>query len=223
MKDSNSPLSVHKWRTRSWSVKKLEFFWCLLAVGLILIFIYDKSHQQTAKPVKNTNACEIPVSSDERPLKTIVPVKNAQAFVIPVSSNDRPLKTIIPVKNAQAFVIPVSSNERPLKTIIPVENAQAFVISAYFDDRFPPPVVRIIGIVDRQQSNQSLYCHLRFHNETISVEAEVDIHSNHFGFRYGTADLKCKCPGITLSSSVSVTTSPQNNASSPGLCIRNIK
>ncbi|KAK6480921.1 glycosyltransferase family 92 protein F13G3.3-like, partial [Huso huso] len=94
---------------------------------------------------------------------------------------------------------------------------------AYYDDRLPPPVVRIIGIVDRQQSNKRLYCHLRFHNETISVEAEVDIHSDHFGFRYGTADLKCKCPGITLNSSVSVTTSPQNNASAPGLSIRNIK
>ncbi|KAK6466175.1 glycosyltransferase family 92 protein F13G3.3-like [Huso huso] len=220
MKDSNSPLRVHKWRTRSWNIKKFVFFGCLLAVGLILVYINNNSTWQTEN---NTSAPKLQESSDDCPLKTIVPVENAQDNVIPGSSNERPLKTIVPVKNAQDNEIRVSSNDRPLKTIIPVENAQAFVISAYYDDRFPPPVVRIIGIVDRQQSNQSLYCHLRFHNETISVEAEVDIHSNHFGFRYGSADLNCKCPGITLNSSVSVTTSPQNNASAPRLSIRNIK
>ncbi|XP_041094443.1 beta-1,4-galactosyltransferase galt-1-like [Polyodon spathula] len=180
MKESNSPLRVHELRTRSLSAMKFTYFGCLVAVESLLVFSYlfftAKSHQ-TDSPVKNTNSCIIPASSDER---------------------------------------------GALKTIIPVENAQAFVFSAYFDDRFPSPVVRIIGIVDRQQYNKRLYCHIRLHNETVSVKADVDIHADHFGFRYGTADLHCKCPGINSSSSVSVTSSAQNNASTPALSIRNI-
>ncbi|XP_068122212.1 uncharacterized protein [Hyperolius riggenbachi] len=71
-------------------------------------------------------------------------------------------------------------------------NSQVFIISPYYDPR-PGPSVRVIAII--HESVKEIYClfHCLF-NETVSVRASIDLHSDRFGFPYGTADLMCKEP-----------------------------
>uniref|UniRef100_A0A8C5Q196 Glycosyltransferase family 92 protein n=1 Tax=Leptobrachium leishanense TaxID=445787 RepID=A0A8C5Q196_9ANUR len=74
-------------------------------------------------------------------------------------------------------------------TIIKVKNSQTFVISAYLDVR-SRRVVRIIGITYRYEQ-APLFCEYCFGGNNETVPAEVEVHSDHFEFPYGTADLLC--------------------------------
>ncbi|XP_073468292.1 beta-1,4-galactosyltransferase galt-1-like [Aquarana catesbeiana] len=71
-------------------------------------------------------------------------------------------------------------------------DSRTFIISPYYEPRLGQSV-RVIAII--HVSVKELYC--IFHcspNQNISVRAEVDLHSDRFGFPYGTADLLCAEP-----------------------------
>ncbi|XP_043914695.1 beta-1,4-galactosyltransferase galt-1-like [Protopterus annectens] len=77
-------------------------------------------------------------------------------------------------------------------TITPVNNTKSFVVSAYFDPREKQMIV-VIGISYRYNTD-SHYCHYYCNETLLSVKAKVIVHSDHFGFPYGTTDFQCDLP-----------------------------
>ncbi|XP_073468290.1 uncharacterized protein [Aquarana catesbeiana] len=76
-------------------------------------------------------------------------------------------------------------------TITALDN-RTFIISPYYEPRLGQSV-RVIAII--HESVKELYC--IFHcssNQIVFVRAEIDLHSDRFGFPYGTADLLCAEP-----------------------------
>ncbi|XP_039620404.1 uncharacterized protein LOC120536097 [Polypterus senegalus] len=116
-------------------------------------------------------------------------------------------------------------NAPPLVT--PVNGTQAFVISAFYDDRQQQDIIRILGIVKRDQyekKNTNLYCHVQCESALYVGPIEVDIHSEHFHFPYGATTLLCKNPcGSTAMSSVTVSTSTESRPPGVALKIQNTK
>ncbi|XP_068127908.1 uncharacterized protein [Hyperolius riggenbachi] len=71
-------------------------------------------------------------------------------------------------------------------------DSKVHIISPYYDPRLGPSV-RVIAIL--HVSVKKIYCLFRcLFNQTITVRASIDLHSDRFGFPYGTADLMCKEP-----------------------------
>ncbi|KAJ8346368.1 hypothetical protein SKAU_G00277690 [Synaphobranchus kaupii] len=79
------------------------------------------------------------------------------------------------------------------ETIVPVCGGKALLVSAFRDERFAPRTVRVIGIA-RRAGLPRLYCHICTGPSVFSVPAAVLIHSDHFGFPYGTVDFLCQLP-----------------------------
>ncbi|XP_073468306.1 beta-1,4-galactosyltransferase galt-1-like [Aquarana catesbeiana] len=106
------------------------------------------------------------------------------------------------------------SQKLPIATdTITALDRRTFIISPYYEPRLGQSV-RVITII--HVSVKKLYC--IFHcssNQNISVRAEIDLHSDRFGFPYGTADLLCAEPSgcdytyLSFSSTYS-TTAGQN-------------
>ncbi|KAJ6652642.1 hypothetical protein lerEdw1_011237 [Lerista edwardsae] len=81
-------------------------------------------------------------------------------------------------------------------TITPVKGSKAYIVAAYFDRRTDQQnAIRVIGIVHHSDVKQ-LYC--RFcctRNRKVWItKAEIDVHSDRFGFPYGATDLYCLEP-----------------------------
>ncbi|KAJ1146199.1 hypothetical protein NDU88_012479 [Pleurodeles waltl] len=80
-------------------------------------------------------------------------------------------------------------------TITALNGTRTFVIAAYYDNR-STNLVRIIGIVHYEET-KDLYCwfHCRSKNSNVTIiKARIDMHSDRFGFPYGTADIVCPEP-----------------------------
>ncbi|XP_040181118.1 beta-1,4-galactosyltransferase galt-1-like [Rana temporaria] len=89
-------------------------------------------------------------------------------------------------QESRSRVLPVATD-----TITPLDN-RTFIISPYYEPRLGQSV-RVIAIL--HVSVQELYC--IFHcssNENVFLRAQIDLHSDGFGFPYGTADLLCAEP-----------------------------
>ncbi|XP_036385678.1 beta-1,4-galactosyltransferase galt-1-like [Megalops cyprinoides] len=103
---------------------------------------------------------------------------------------------------------------------VPVKNAKAFLVSAYLDERFSG-AVRVIGIVYRYDRPR-FYCHVCRDSSVLTWTAQLLIHSDHFGFPYGTADFLCQVPdGVGPVYAVSISTQREPDPTSPFLRIRN--
>ncbi|XP_077334778.1 beta-1,4-galactosyltransferase galt-1-like [Lithobates pipiens] len=103
------------------------------------------------------------------------------------------------------------SQELPIATdtITALDN-RTFIISLYYEPRLGQ-TVRVIAIV--HISVKELYC--IFHcssDQNVFVRAQIHLHSDRFGFPYGTADLLCAEPSgchytyMSFSSSISINT-----------------
>ena len=79
------------------------------------------------------------------------------------------------------------------ETIVSVCGGEVLLVSAFRDERSAPRTVRVIGIVRRARVPH-LHCHVCAGSSVFSAPAEVLVHSDHFGFPYGTADLLCQWP-----------------------------
>ncbi|KAJ6652644.1 hypothetical protein lerEdw1_011239 [Lerista edwardsae] len=75
-----------------------------------------------------------------------------------------------------------------------LQGRSTFIIAPYFDNR-SRPVIRVISIVHYQRVKE-LYCSFCCKNESnrCIVKANIDIHSDRFGFPYGATDLVCAEP-----------------------------
>ncbi|KAM6954453.1 uncharacterized protein FYW47_013416 [Aplochiton taeniatus] len=104
---------------------------------------------------------------------------------------------------------PTHANKRTINTI---PNTPHLIVSAYKDHRFDK-TTRIISMYKRDQ-NQPLYCIFYCAGQYFTgSQAQVEMHSDHFGFPFVTTDLFCKNPPAACGSVTHVTVSTHSNIS----------
>ncbi|XP_066436494.1 beta-1,4-galactosyltransferase galt-1-like [Eleutherodactylus coqui] len=84
---------------------------------------------------------------------------------------------------------PVCKRNITEDTIIKVKNSKTFLVSAYLDFR-SDKIVRILGITYRDEPD-SLVCDFCLFSSNKTHFAELQVHTDHFGYPYGTTDLLC--------------------------------
>lgn len=77
--------------------------------------------------------------------------------------------------------------------ILKVNNIKTYVVGSYVEHRENVKMIRTIAIVFRSE-NAEYHCLLCCNGQDIFVPATCDIHSDHFGFEYGTANIDCQIP-----------------------------
>ncbi|XP_036440728.1 uncharacterized protein LOC118817861 isoform X2 [Colossoma macropomum] len=77
--------------------------------------------------------------------------------------------------------------------MIKVAHHKAYVIGSYVEHRLGRKMIRTVSIVFRREQVQ-YYCLLCCDGRNISAAASLDIHSDHFEYDYGTADIICQVP-----------------------------
>ncbi|KAG8554981.1 hypothetical protein GDO81_003957 [Engystomops pustulosus] len=84
---------------------------------------------------------------------------------------------------------PVCKRNATKDTIIKVKNSRTFLVSAYLDLR-GSRIVRILGITYRDEPDL-LLCDFCPPDTNRSNFAELEVHTDHFNFPYGTTDILC--------------------------------
>ncbi|XP_017321843.1 uncharacterized protein LOC108264630 isoform X1 [Ictalurus punctatus] len=77
--------------------------------------------------------------------------------------------------------------------IIKVNNLKTYLVGSYVEHRQEVKMIKTIAIVLRSETTK-YNCLLCCSGQTTSVPAMYNIHSDHFGFEYGTADITCQLP-----------------------------
>ncbi|XP_075042229.1 glycosyltransferase family 92 protein F13G3.3-like [Mixophyes fleayi] len=98
-------------------------------------------------------------------------------------------------------------------TITPLGDNRTFIISPYFDNRVHnKSAVRVLSIIHHEEV-KDLYCWFccTVNNSVEVSKAEIDVHTDRFGFPYGTTDLVCMEPPDCHAKYLSVHTSPSGN------------
>ncbi|KAK2848330.1 hypothetical protein Q7C36_010012 [Tachysurus vachellii] len=98
--------------------------------------------------------------------------------------------------------------------IIKVTNLKTYMVGSYIEHRQEVKMIRTIAIVLRSE-NAEYQCMLCCNGTKVSVSATLNIHSDHFGFDYGTADIICQIPEVCPTPEhVAITSkSPKENGS----------
>ncbi|XP_008424919.1 galactan beta-1,4-galactosyltransferase GALS3-like [Poecilia reticulata] len=89
------------------------------------------------------------------------------------------------------------AHEAPRKgetSFIRVNMTKTLLVSAYLEHRTNPPQVRVIAVVLREETVSYRCVLLCRNNKNYVSDGILQIHSDHFGFRYGTADIMCLIP-----------------------------
>ncbi|KAL2092605.1 hypothetical protein ACEWY4_012403 [Coilia grayii] len=100
-------------------------------------------------------------------------------------------------------------------TITRIHNSKHLMVSAFKDHR-RDGLIRVISIIKRKELHK-LYCVLCIHanasaklNGTVSLcvssKAQVEIHTDHFGFPYATSDILCTSPSFIEPTHVRIST-----------------
>ncbi|XP_062400146.1 uncharacterized protein LOC134089718 [Sardina pilchardus] len=96
----------------------------------------------------------------------------------------------------------------PPDPITPIPGSKHLMVSAFKDHRLGG-TIRVISIICRQEL-QPLYCVLCANDDDLSrcttSQANIDVHSDHFGFPFQTSDVFCKSPSSQQATHVSITT-----------------
>ncbi|XP_056230864.1 uncharacterized protein si:zfos-464b6.2 isoform X2 [Seriola aureovittata] len=88
---------------------------------------------------------------------------------------------------------------------------KTFLVSAYREHRMKQKEVHVLAVVLRSET-QSYRCHLRCQDQLHISEGVGKIHTDHFNFAYGTAEIECPIPsGCETLSHVAVTSSAANS------------
>ncbi|XP_047678142.1 beta-1,4-galactosyltransferase galt-1-like isoform X6 [Tachysurus fulvidraco] len=77
--------------------------------------------------------------------------------------------------------------------IIKVTNLKTYMVGSYVEHRQEVKRIRTIAIVLLSE-NAEYQCMLCCNGKNVSVSASLNIHSDHYGFEYGTADIICQIP-----------------------------
>ncbi|KAK2848324.1 hypothetical protein Q7C36_010006 [Tachysurus vachellii] len=79
--------------------------------------------------------------------------------------------------------------------IVKVSNHKAYMVGSYIEHRQEVKKIRTIAIVFRNESTE-YHCLLCCNGKIVSIPSNYSIHSDHFGFEYGTADIICTVPDV---------------------------
>ncbi|KAI4884533.1 hypothetical protein NFI96_005073 [Prochilodus magdalenae] len=77
--------------------------------------------------------------------------------------------------------------------MVKVGDSKSYVIGSYLEHRLERKMIRTVAIVLRDEQVE-YYCVLCCEGRNISVPATYEIHSDHFDFEYGTANITCPVP-----------------------------
>ncbi|NP_001116761.1 glycosyltransferase family 92 protein isoform X1 [Danio rerio] len=92
-------------------------------------------------------------------------------------------------------------------SITPIKDSEHFMVSAFIDHRLDG-AIRVISIIKRNNL-QPLYCvYCTTEHDCKTVETEVQIHTDHFGFPFHVSDVICKGKNMQSASHVLITTHP---------------
>ncbi|KAM9476060.1 uncharacterized protein Hap1MRO34_011750 [Clarias gariepinus] len=99
-----------------------------------------------------------------------------------------------------------------MKSIIPIKSSSHFAVSAFIDHRINK-AIRVISIIKRN-STQPLYC-LYCNNDKVCkfTKAEIDIHSDHFGFPFGASDVLCRGDNTQYATHIALTANAADEVS----------
>ncbi|XP_067245678.1 uncharacterized protein [Chanodichthys erythropterus] len=103
-----------------------------------------------------------------------------------------------------------------LNSITPIKDSEHFMVSAFIDHRLDG-VIRVISIIKRN-SLQQLYCVYCNPTKMITeydcrtVQADVQIHSDHFGFPFHVSDVICKGKHTQNATRVLISTKDSDNS-----------
>ncbi|TST73062.1 Glycosyltransferase family 92 protein F13G3.3 [Bagarius yarrelli] len=79
--------------------------------------------------------------------------------------------------------------------ILKISNLETYLVSSYIEHRRKIKEIHTIAIVLRNKST-GYHCLLCCKGKNVSIPAKYSIHSDHFGFKYGTAEITCQLPKI---------------------------
>ncbi|XP_043103635.1 glycosyltransferase family 92 protein [Puntigrus tetrazona] len=130
-------------------------------------------------------------------------------FLVHMNSNayyvQAPLTIKAPPSNNKFNIVDASYS------ITPIKDSKHFMVSAYIDHRLDG-VIRVISIINRNNL-QPLYCvYCSAEQVCKTVNAEVQIHHDHFGFPYGATDVFCKGERTQNAAHVLITTDEKDTA-----------
>ncbi|XP_065104016.1 uncharacterized protein [Paramisgurnus dabryanus] len=110
--------------------------------------------------------------------------------------------------------------QESLNSITPIKDSKHFMVSAFIDHRIDG-TIRVISIINRE-SLQPLYCvYCSTEHECTTVETDVQIHSDHFGFPFHVSDVICKGKHLQNATHVLISTNDSINQTTKFLPIRN--
>ncbi|KAG1973994.1 glycosyltransferase family 92 protein [Pimephales promelas] len=96
---------------------------------------------------------------------------------------------------------------------MPINGSKHFMVSAFIDHRLDG-VIRVISIINRD-SLQPLYCvYCSTVYDCRTVQADVQIHTDHFSFPYGASDVICKGKHVQDATHVLITTDGKDSVDS---------
>ncbi|KAM4589124.1 uncharacterized protein V3H82_003284 isoform 1-T2 [Fundulus diaphanus] len=96
-------------------------------------------------------------------------------------------------------------------SLVEVNGSRTLLISAYLEHRAKPKKVLVIAIRFRIEK-VTLQCNLLCQEKFYVSKAATEIHSDHFGFPYGTADISCPLPsGCETPTHVAITSAAVKN------------
>ncbi|TNN75079.1 hypothetical protein EYF80_014652 [Liparis tanakae] len=94
---------------------------------------------------------------------------------------------------------------------VAVTGTRSLLVSAYLEHRTGKREVRLIAVVLRSET-VAYHCVLRCQEQLHISEGVRQIHTDHFGFAYGTADIMCPLPSsCETPSHVAVTSAAFNS------------
>ncbi|XP_031429802.1 uncharacterized protein LOC116221867 isoform X2 [Clupea harengus] len=104
--------------------------------------------------------------------------------------------------------------------LVHVSDSRTYLVSSYMEHRLEHSLIRTIAIVKREEK-PSYSCMFCCDEELQNSSARYEIHSDHFGFDYGTADILCSVPeNCSMPSHIAIYTGPLRGQK-PVLPIRN--
>ncbi|XP_018420916.1 PREDICTED: uncharacterized protein LOC108794386 [Nanorana parkeri] len=119
------------------------------------------------------------------------------------------MKLVLPGSTPSLPLLRWTESEEPLcsqnvtqDTIVKVKNSRTYLIAAYLDSR-SSRTVRILGITNRYEQDV-LLCDFCLTGDNNTAPVELQIHTDHFDFPYGTTDLLCRLPDERIPEYVSV-------------------
>ncbi|XP_018540771.1 uncharacterized protein LOC108888993 [Lates calcarifer] len=128
-------------------------------------------------------------------------------------SNPKPIKPQIPVHHSGQQCYPGQMAPQKL-SIVAVSRTKTLLVSAYQEHRTGNREVRVIAVVLRKET-VAYHCLLCCQDQLHISDGVSSVHTDHFDFPYGTADIMCPIPsGCETVSHIAVTSAANKSGES---------